>query len=88
MRVLKWGVPVDDAVHTIGSGKVLHVGVGYDVRLVHVWTEESTDPGLVDMERRVQVFGTGQSLPPRARHLGTAVVGGLVWHLYDVTEDA
>lgn len=85
-RVLKWHVPVDDQIHPIGTGPVLHVDSQLGADTVTVWTEESDD--LHDGQARaVQVFGTGQPLPNFATHLGSVVVaeGRLVWHCYELT---
>ena len=98
-RVLRWDVPVDDANHQIGAGRVVHV----DCRPVHavtgvliapagkleVWTEEVTTtwPEVQVPQRTVRVFGTAQSLPDEAvEHLGAGLDadGALVWHLYAI----
>lgn len=83
MRVLKWNVPVDDQIHEIGWGVVVHVQCQFAVNVLQVWTLESDDPGLVDPTRPVQVFGTGHVVPPGLTYLGTTVAAStLVWHLF------
>lgn len=80
--VFRYGVPVDDRWHTHAlTGAVLHV----DCRqpdLVEVWALHTGGPGL---PRVFRVFGTGQPVPPVARHVGTALAadGVLVWHLFE-----
>lgn len=84
-RVLKWNVGVDDRVHEIGSGPVVHVACQGRYDTVQVWTIEAGDS---TPERRVQAFGTGQSLPGDiGPHLGSVLTmnGALVWHLFEVT---
>lgn len=84
-RVHKWVVPVDDKPHYIGSGRVVHVDSPRGrIDEVTVWTHEHDPiPGFPDRKDLVQVYGTGQELPPRAIVLGTVVVsnGNLVWHV-------
>lgn len=84
-RVLKWHVPVDDQIHPIGTGPVLHVDNQLDTHTLTVWTEESDEPHGGEA-RAVRVFGTGQPLPNFATHLGSVLVasGALVWHLYEL----
>lgn len=85
--VLKWLVPVDDRVHRIGSGQVVHVGAQYpgDYDVVTVWTIEPRHVP-VSQTRQVQVYGTGHPLPFFAEHLGSAVVaeGRFVWHVFEL----
>lgn len=86
-RVLRWEVAVDDLPHEIGGGDVLHVaqGRGGALNIVDVWTRERFDgPRLVKPKRRVQAYGTGQPIDWVAPHLGTAVAGPLVWHIFEV----
>lgn len=81
-RVVKWAVPVDDQNHPIGTGPVLHVGCQDGARsTVTVWTEEP----VVDVPGRyrwVRVFGTIQPIPEGFVHIGSAVAGPFVWHVY------
>lgn len=81
-RVLKWPVPVDDHDHPIGSGTVVHVGCQAGVvDVVQVWTEE-TDDTMAHVGRRARVYGTGQAIPKDDVHLGSALAGPFVWHVY------
>jgi hypothetical protein len=86
--VLKWPVAVDDRVHRIGGGQIVHVACQdpREIDCVMVWTIEPR-PARGESPvptREVQVFGTGQPLPFFADHLGTAITanGQLVWHLF------
>jgi hypothetical protein len=91
--VLKWPVAVDDRIHRIGSGEILHVACqsqsDQDAGCVMVWTIEPRpkrgEPAPVPT-REVQVYGTGHPLPFFAKALGTAVAanGRLVWHLFEL----
>lgn len=82
-RVLKWNVPVDDRPHPIGTGPVVLVACQYGPESVQVWTEEPT-PDVVH-RHEVQVFGTGQPLDGAGAHVGSVVIGSLVWHVYERT---
>lgn len=84
-RVLKWRVPVDDASHEIGGGRVVHVDIqdGY-IETVYVWTEE--DDKHPFPAKFARVFGTGQDLGRAHRHLGSVSAGPFVWHVYEVGE--
>lgn len=93
MRVLRYDVPVDGAIHTIECGPVLHV----DCRVgdvVTVWAlNERPD------RRRFQVFATGEDIPDGGWvYVGTALTPGgpahprggyahafgeYVWHLFE-----
>lgn len=81
-RVLRYEVPVDDAWHDLNlHGEILHV----DARrpdAVELWALE--DDALAT--RQFKVFATGEPLPIGLdlRHIGTALVGGLVWHLMEL----
>lgn len=87
--VWKYTIPVDDQWHPISDGKVVHVDWLHHEE-VNVWVEVAVtaqygDLQAIDPPRPVRVFGTGQPLPPRVSHLGTAVMPGggrLVWHVY------
>lgn len=88
-RVLKWDVPVDDQAHKIGTGEVLHVAVQTAPNAVQVWTLEPDKPSLW---KPVQVFATGQPIPARWKHIGTAlalsvtpfsVIAPYVWHVFE-----
>lgn len=91
-RVLKWAVPVDGYAHAVGVGLVVLVECQSGPDTVHVWTEESD--GCAP-ERLVRAYGTGQTIPDHAMHVGSvmapldaasAVLSGatsLVWHLYE-----
>ena len=81
--VLRWEVPVDDQWHVFTlSGSIVHVATRR-LDVVEFWSLEGDDvPGRHD--RRFRVFGTGQPLPAEARrHIGTALAGQLVWHLFE-----
>lgn len=81
MKVLKWHVPVDDQDHRIGKGKIVLVACQYDAASVQVWTEEDAED---EGHRLVRVFGTGHEVPTEYSHLGSAVSGPFVWHLYQI----
>ena len=80
--VCRYDLPVDDQWHELGlSGAVLHVASRHP-EVVTLWALHSGGPLL---PRSFGVFGTGQVLPPDARHAGTALAAGgaLVWHVFE-----
>lgn len=92
VRVLEWDVPVDDQVHYIGEGSIIHVACQHDANSVQVWAEEVGEPWepVPQYYRAVQVVGTGHEYPsnrvdgePGHWHaVGTALTTiGLVWHV-------
>jgi hypothetical protein len=94
-RVLKYTIPVDDQAHAVAGrfwhpfGPVVHVACQDGPNSVQVWAETVTDDDLVtETTRDLKVYGTGQPVPLRAGHVGTAITasGALVWHVYDVTD--
>lgn len=48
-----------------------------------LWAE--VDKEVESVEISIAVVGTGRPVPPKGRHLGSAVQGSFVWHVYDVT---
>lgn len=84
-RVLKWTVPVVGGTPTeIGAGQVMLVQCQHTELEVMIWTlEDDDDPPKIE----VRVFGTGESLPDGARHIGSTVGSPrLVWHVFAVNE--
>jgi hypothetical protein len=83
--VYRYEVPVDDGDHTHTlTGPIVHV----DCRrhgLVEFWAIHSgVERGAA---RRFRAYGTGAPVPPGHRHVGTALDGPLVWHLFEVPID-
>lgn len=75
-------VPVDDAPHLFTlTGYPVAVGAR-QMGLVGFWAEH--DDSAAGADRAFQVFGTGHPLPDGARWVGTCLVQGLVWHLYEI----
>lgn len=86
LRVLKWSVPVDDQVHEIGAGPLVHVGCQGDPDQVQVWTLETDPTGPAGPARiPVRVHGTGEPLPGDVEeHVGSTIAGPFVWHVFRV----
>ena len=84
--------PDEPVVVQVPEGaEVLHVGVDPAVARLAVWL--AVDPYRTRVERRFRIIGTGWLIegPPAenaARYCGTAVLGGLVWHVLDFGEPA
>lgn len=79
-RVLKWDVPVDDQVHYVGTGKIVHIACQSTPDVVQVWTVEDDDARPY---RAVRVVGTGHPFSWSWDVWGSTVAasGALVWHL-------
>jgi hypothetical protein len=83
--VLKWPVLVNDLEQMIGGGPVAHVECQANPNTVMVWTIELADQDAAEIQMRwVQVYGTGQPVPPGSSHLGSCLTlsGTLVWHVF------
>jgi len=88
-RMFRYVVPIDDRPHQFNlTGDPVAVAAAGAAR-VEFWAEHTDDhTDATATTRAFQVFGTGQPLPPGARWIGTCPrIGGLVWHLYEVTHD-
>ncbi|MFD3523875.1 hypothetical protein [Streptomyces sp. NPDC058653] len=84
-RILRFEVPVDDQWHAVQlPGPILHVACR-KARSVELWALDSGAPSEM---RGFRVFGTGQPLPARVSHAGTALAPGgqLVWHLMETVD--
>ena len=87
-HMVRYTVPVDDQAWTFDlTGGPVHVGSGITLDEVDFWAEHTDEAPKTP--RRFQVFGTGHVLPRGARWVGTCPrVSGLVWHLYELADDA
>lgn len=85
MSILRWDVPVDGSEHIVSTGRIVHV----DCKTVEAVTFWAEDEG--EAVRTFRVYGTGQTIPRRWAHVGTALSpegdpgprGTLVWHLFE-----
>lgn len=79
--VYRYEVPVDEEWHMIAlTGPILHVhGRRRDV--VEFWAIHQ--PAHHEYTSQFRVFVTGDPLPDRTRHVGTAVIPPYVWHLFE-----
>jgi hypothetical protein len=80
--IYRYEVPVDDRWHPLQlSGDIVHVGCR-NMHTVEVWALHTDGP---QETRSFRVYGTGHTLPPDLRHIGTAIAPGgqLVWHLLE-----
>lgn len=74
--IWRFTVPVDDAWHELRCGLILHVASRVP-DAVEMWAP----PGF--MPRWFRVIGTAQILDEPTVWRGTAVIGGLVWHVVE-----
>lgn len=84
-----WKFPLDEPGHgqqvaMPAGATIVHVDTQHDRWCV--WAE--VDPDAPTVVRRFHVAGTGQPIPPSARHVGTALTssGFLVWHVYEIDQ--
>jgi hypothetical protein len=89
-QIFRYEVPIDDRPHTFSLTYSPHAfatkRIG-DTHRVEFWVEH--DDRLNAVERTFQVFGTGQPIPSTAWLRGsTGRVDGLVWHLYELPQEA
>lgn len=84
-KVFRYNIPIDDEIHKIGlTSRPLHVELGEDGRSVDMWAEHIDR--VIPSELLFKVVGTGHDLPSGAHHIGTtARHEGLIWHLFEVT---
>ena len=77
--------------YPLTSGLYSHVDMPLDARIVHVGHQEGNltlwaevDPDLEMRTYAFEVVPTGGPCPEGSVYAGTAVVGGFVWHVYEV----
>ena len=81
--VHRYRVPVDDRPHTIELTSWPRHVASRTHGEVEFWAE--SDPRVTPEPIAFIVIGTGHTVPPGARYVGTALAEfGLVWHLYEV----
>lgn len=81
IRVLRYEVPVDDQPHGFAlSGPIVHVAARLP-NVVEFWALDSDLAGYD--ARHFQVYGTGHQIPEGWGHVGSALVGPFVWHLFE-----
>jgi hypothetical protein len=78
--IYRYEVPVNDEwyVHRL-SGAIVHVA-SRKHGVVEFWARMTGGPLVA---RSFRVYGTGQPLPERVVHRGTALDGNFVWHLME-----
>lgn len=81
-QIFRFVVPIDDQWHELpATGPVLHVAARrFDA--IEFWAL-APGPDGPPAGRRFRVVGTGQPIPSDATYHGTALAGGLVWHLVE-----
>lgn len=65
-----------------GGGLIVHVGRDPATGLLAFWADVYPDAPLEP--RRFALCGTGHEIPHRAKQVGTAILGELVWHLFEL----
>ncbi|WP_162941562.1 DUF7352 domain-containing protein [Desertimonas flava] len=83
--IWKYEIPVDGLTLELAHPRIVHVdhdptGMEPDL-LPFVWIEHGRPGPLEQVE--IRFVGTGQPVPDAPfRHVGTAICGQLVWHVY------
>ncbi|MGC0270792.1 DUF7352 domain-containing protein [Glutamicibacter soli] len=95
-RIYRHELKVNDQAHEIPAGKIVHFTeyrnkhITHEKDRVEVWVETQlvADHTIAKSigRQRVQIFGTGQSIPDGAEHLASCLAGSFVWHLYRLPE--
>lgn len=75
------------------DAEVIHVAMqpGSPFATLCIWEEHAKPPIGSDQRfllHQYAVYGTGHPIPESATHVGTALDGGLVWHLYELDQMA
>lgn len=78
--VLKWPVEISNEIQAVGGGEVVLVAM--QGKTLCVWTREYEGDGGTD--RLVRVVGTGNQ-HRLGKHVGSAVDGPFVWHVFEET---
>lgn len=66
-------------VLVVPHGKVVLVAQQNNSELPSVWVEHED---ITDERMALHMYGTGHQIDVRHRHVGSAVCGSLVWHVY------
>lgn len=95
-RPFRYVLPVNDAVHELPAGKILHLSEDRrkglsGSRRIEVWVEVTIDgddfmKDPIVGTQQVKIIGTGAWIPPGAAHIATCLDGMFVWHLYQIKE--
>ena len=86
--VFKFPLQPTNGLHLISvNGPSRVVACAKQHGLLYVWIEqddagERPDPQAI----LLQVFGTGQLIPPGYDHRGTVLIGPFVWHVYQLMD--
>ena len=64
------------------GAEVLHVGEQY--MGIQLWAK--VDPNAEPETRFFRIYGTGQTLPDDAVHLGTVQMNPFIWHVFELTK--
>lgn len=78
-KVFKYPVSEGIAIMPAGS-KFVHFAMQNGEFMA--WFEVDEEFPMV--QRKIRIFGTGVAIPQFAKHLGTVLDGGFVWHLYEL----
>ncbi len=63
---------------------IIHVAFQHhDDNFITIWFERTLTANTNDRARVFSVYGTGHDIPAFAKHRGTVLADGYVWHLYE-----
>jgi len=91
-----WKFKFDDnvfiATPPLAEPRVVHVAQQGQSLWPTVWIEHSDrgwwDPDVQRQSVELVIVGTGHPAPPDLRHVGSAICGEFVWHVYGRWVDA
>jgi hypothetical protein len=90
--VHKFNVAISDTPTTLPlspSAQVVHVAAQAPAfeRTLQLWAVTLIDaqgrPPFSGAGRRFEVYGTGQPIPGNRHHVGSVLVDGFVWHVFE-----
>lgn len=71
----------------VPAGKVLHVDSQHNGAFPTIWVEHSFETMNTHDHQRYTIVGTGGHFDnTRMKHVGTAICGPFVWHVYEVQQ--
>lgn len=90
--VHKHEIPIDAEhvdVNLPDDAKILSIEYMIGARSISMWTEVAADLNASKKQRKFKVFKTGDGIPVKYQHIGTAVDQHLpeAYHLYEMLTD-
>ena len=84
-KIWKFGIQLIGGIQTIMVPIEFEI-VHFDVQGPQLFVWGEVDPDSPTVERRFQVYGTGNEIERHRKHIKSIVVNGFVRHLYEVLQ--